>query len=646
MKRLAILLLFVLPSLFSCTRKENPSPEIKPEVRVQSVSVSPASKDMTIGETLQLSATVSPANATKKDISWSSSNVSVASVNSSGLVTALSDGTTMIIAIADRKMGTCSISVAKAYVAVAEVKFENTELSLYEGDETMLTASVLPEDATDKTIAWSSSDNSVATVESGKVKAIKEGTATITASAGAVKAECKLTVYLKYSAVAITNLKPVDILPIVGQVEAGDKKAYDHIEHLRLAEATRIRDMMWEYGAGNHSIEEYRQLMGKLNAGMRGELPFEYDNYELIGNTRVTPDNHAHIEWHTLTLLLNHANLKIIGGYNYPWQAYMLDYLHAHPNSINIFGSSAYSAADNKTQYEKSLFKADILELCESKNFIIFAAGTNIKHPSGITKNKIYNGEYEADEHGTYSLCSMANSDKNTHPGSHLLVTVATNSSGDIDQTNERYESSKFPVGFANDVLFAGRAFPYHSIDDEGGRIVAEAGKYATSHTNYVNVAMMGICFQLYAEVKDVDELLEMVRSTCLTDHIRFEGQDQPLQLINHAGFIKKYLIPKALPTAISAGETISLDKGYYKGVLFSIPGAEVKIGGDWIAFDNKNRDVILSQNPMTLEWRLNGDLLKRYGYASGQTVEGQVITVDDNWGGLRLEVPMTVQLR
>ena len=190
------------------------------------------------------------------------------------------------------------------------------------------------------------------------------------------------------------------------------------------------------------------------------------------------------------------------------------------------------------------------------------------------------------------------------------------------------------------------RDFRVNSIDNEGGRIVAESGKYATSHTNYVNVAMMGICFQLYAEVKDVDELLEMVRSTCLTDHIRFEGQDQPLQLINHAGFIKKYLIPKALPTAISAGETITLAKGYYKGVLFSIPGAEVKIGGDWIAFDNKNRDVILSQNPMTLEWRLNGDLLKRYGYASGQTVEGQVITVDDNWGGLRLEVPVSVQLR
>ena len=43
------------------------------------------------------------------------------------------------------------------------------------------------------------------------------------------------------------------------------------------------------------------------------------------------------------------------------------------------------------------------------------------------------------------------------------------------------------------------------------------------------------------------------------------------------------------------------------KGVLFSIPGAEVKVNSEWIAFDNKNKEVILGQNPMDLEWRLNG---------------------------------------
>ena len=76
-----------------------------------------------------------------------------------------------------------------------------------------------------------------------------------------------------YQPVEISNIKPVDILPIIGQVEAGDKQVYEHIEHLRVAEATRIRDMMWQYGAGNHSPEEYQQLMNRLNTGMLLETP-------------------------------------------------------------------------------------------------------------------------------------------------------------------------------------------------------------------------------------------------------------------------------------------------------------------------------------------------------------------------------------
>ena len=151
-----------------------------------------------------------------------------------------------------------------------------------------------------------------------------------------------------------------------------------------------------------------------------------------------------------------------------------------------------------------------------------------------------------------------------------------------------------------------------------------------------------------------------MIRSTALTDYIRFdlngdgdtndtyEGHPEtvPLKLINPAGFFKKYDMPSSLPSAIDISETIDLEKGYYKGVIFDIPGAEVLIDGLWIAYDAKNKDRILSQNPMNLEWRLNGDLLRKLGYTSGKTVQGQVVTVDDQWNGLRLEVPISVVLR
>ena len=74
------------------------------------------------------------------------------------------------------------------------VTLDKTALSLYEGDAAKLTATVKPEDTTDKTIVWTSSDNAVATVKDGAVTAVKAGTATITAACGEAKATCAVTV--------------------------------------------------------------------------------------------------------------------------------------------------------------------------------------------------------------------------------------------------------------------------------------------------------------------------------------------------------------------------------------------------------------------------------------------------------------------
>ena len=170
---------------------------------------------------------------------------------------------------------------------------------------------------------------------------------------------------------------------------------------------------------------------------------------------------------------------------------------------------------------------------------------------------------------------------------------------------------------------------------------------------------MTALCFQMYAEVADVDVLMEKIRYTCLTDHIHLDlngdgdtndiidghPETVPLQLINPAGFFKKYCMPSSTPASIGSDETINFEKGYYKGVIFDIPGAEVKIGDEWMPFDAKNKDFILSQNPMDLEWRLNGTLLRKYGYTPGQTLQGQIITVDDQWNGLRLEKDITIQI-
>ena len=70
---------------------------------------------------------------------------------------------------------------------------------------------------------------------------------------------------IEYQSISISSIKPEEILPIIGQVDFGDKQVYSHIEHLRIAEAARAIDMMGKYGAGEYSPEEYRALLKRLN---------------------------------------------------------------------------------------------------------------------------------------------------------------------------------------------------------------------------------------------------------------------------------------------------------------------------------------------------------------------------------------------
>ena len=87
---------------------------------------------------------------------------------------------------------------------------------------------------------------------------------------------------IHYLSLSITDLTPADIVPIIGQVNYGDRNVYSYIEHLRAVEAVRVVDMMWEYGVGTHPKAEYQNLLGKLNVGMTFEYPLVYDNYEII----------------------------------------------------------------------------------------------------------------------------------------------------------------------------------------------------------------------------------------------------------------------------------------------------------------------------------------------------------------------------
>ena len=142
-------------------------------------------------EKATLAATVAPENTTDTLV-WTSSNDAVATVKD-GVVTAKSEGTATITAACGSAKAECVVTVLSPIPATG-VTLDKTALKLYEGDAAKLTAMVKPEDTTDKTIVWTSSDKTIATVKDGAVTAVKAGTATITAACGEAKATCAVTV--------------------------------------------------------------------------------------------------------------------------------------------------------------------------------------------------------------------------------------------------------------------------------------------------------------------------------------------------------------------------------------------------------------------------------------------------------------------
>ena len=192
-------------------------------VHVSSIEVAPATAELTEGESTTLTATVLPENADDKVYYWSSSDNQVASVSESGEVFAVKPGKAVIKARArDNDIeGSCTVTVIKKIIAVASVSLDKETLELTEGGSYSFTATVLPEDADDKSLTWDSSDKEVATVDkNGVVTAVKPGKSTITATSvfdSKKKASCELTVVEKLIPVESITLDKESFSLTVGQ---------------------------------------------------------------------------------------------------------------------------------------------------------------------------------------------------------------------------------------------------------------------------------------------------------------------------------------------------------------------------------------------------------------------------------------------
>ena len=150
------------------------------------------------GKTLTLKATVTPSDLSDKSVTWKSSNQSVATVTSKGIVKGVKAGTATITCTSTMmgEKATCKVTVIGN-----SIELDKTEAVLEKGKTVTLKATVYPSTLEDKSVIWESSNTKIATVtKAGKVKGVKAGTATITCTSKATgaKATCKVTVgYVK-----------------------------------------------------------------------------------------------------------------------------------------------------------------------------------------------------------------------------------------------------------------------------------------------------------------------------------------------------------------------------------------------------------------------------------------------------------------
>ena len=166
------------------------------KVPLTGISLNKTTLALNRGVTETLTVNYNPSDTTdSKTVTWSSENTSVAKVDQNGKITAVDVGTTNILAKVGSKTASCSVTVKAPLTGIS---LNKTTLSLRKQSTETLVVSYDPINTTDdKTITWTSDNEEVATVSGGTVSALKEGTATITATVGSCTAQCVVTVVPK-----------------------------------------------------------------------------------------------------------------------------------------------------------------------------------------------------------------------------------------------------------------------------------------------------------------------------------------------------------------------------------------------------------------------------------------------------------------
>ncbi len=208
------------------------------KIPVASVELSQTEITLEVDGTATLTATVSPDNATNKTVIWESDKTNIATVDNTGKVSAIAQGTAKITATVDGKSANCTVTVTAKPVPVTGITLDQTEITLEIDEMETLTATLTPDNATDKTVTWTVAPAGVVSVDdNGKITALKDGTATITATANGKSANCTVTVNAP-----LTNAQVLEFLNDNVLMEAAKKFAKDNFFTFN---ENSVKNAMW-----------------------------------------------------------------------------------------------------------------------------------------------------------------------------------------------------------------------------------------------------------------------------------------------------------------------------------------------------------------------------------------------------------------
>ena len=164
-------------------------------VKIKEIKLSKETLEIDVGKTETLLTTITPENATNKNLIWKSSNEDIASVDENGVVTGNNVGECVVSVSSSDESVKAECKVKVNPIEINSLSFDETNVTLGVGQEYILIGSVSPSNATYRSFTWSSSNNDVLTVNNGRIKAISEGNSVVTiTSKNGKTASCNFTV--------------------------------------------------------------------------------------------------------------------------------------------------------------------------------------------------------------------------------------------------------------------------------------------------------------------------------------------------------------------------------------------------------------------------------------------------------------------